>query len=194
VYRLPPPAPGGPPPREFLYPVVDRERRRVTAIAAFQLAMFPLAVAALLSAFTTPAASFGGLVASAAFAFAWWRARRGGDGIVLRVEGDEVYLLAAGATKPWARFRLTDLSDVTLDTKTIHPMIEGSSPIPGLRFVNSQPLPEVDQKRIVLVAKSGEIPLTEAYLANVDVTEWFGKTRVFLRKHGWVPQSERDDV
>ena len=49
------------------------------------------------------------------------------------------------------------------------------------------------QKRIVLVAKSGEVPLTEAYLANVDVTEWFGKTRVFLRKHGWLPESERED-
>ena len=56
----------------------------------------------------------------------------------------------------------------------------------------AEALPEVDQKRIMLVGKTGSVPLTEAYLASVDVTEWFGKIRVFLRKHGWVPESERE--
>jgi len=166
----------------------------MTAIAAFQLVTFPLAVAALLSAFATPAVSLAGLLGSATIAIAWWRAGRGGGGVLLRVDGDELYVLAVGSKEPKARLRLADLSDVTLDTKTIQPLMEGASPIPGLRFVNSQPLPEVDQKRIVLVTKGAEVPLTEAYLATVDVTEWFGKTRVFLRKHGWVPESEREDT
>ncbi len=144
--------------------------------------------------FTTPAVSLAGLLGPAALAVLWWRGGRRGGGVLLRVEGDELSVLAVGSSKPRARVRLADVSDVTLDTKTIQPTMEVSSPIPGLRILNSQPSGEVDQKRIVLVTKSGELPLTEAYLANIEVTEWFGRTRVFLRKHGWVPESEREDA
>jgi hypothetical protein len=176
---------------DFLYSVVDRERPRVTAIAAFQYLTLPVAAGVLLSVFIAPKAGLLGLIASAALAVRWLRAPRGG-GVLLHVEGDELCVLGARTKQLKARLRLTDLADVTLDTKTIHPMMEGSNPIPGLRFIDSQALPEVDQKRILLVGRSGSVPLTEAYLASVDVTEWFGKIRVFLRRHGWVPESERE--
>lgn len=192
MYREPAPSPGEAPPAELLYPAVDRERRRFTAVAAFQLVTLPVAVAALLSLFATPAVALFGLVGAAVLVALWWR---GGDGtgVLLRVDGDELSVLVGRAKSPKARLRLGDLSDVTLDTRTIRPLMEGDSPIPGLRFVNSQALPEVDQKRIVLAAKSGEVPLTETYQANVEATEWFGRIRVFLRKHGWVPESEREE-
>ncbi len=194
MYREPAPTPTAAPPGDFLYAVADRERRRVTAIAAFQCITFPVAAAALVSALTTPAAGLAALVGGAAFAFWWWRrSGPGGGGVLLRVDGDELSVLGAASKELRARLRLADLVDVTLDTKTIRPVMDGNNPIPGLRMMNSQPLPEVDETRIVLVSKSGELPLTEAYLANVDVTEWFGKIRVFLRKHGWVPESERDE-
>jgi hypothetical protein len=196
MYREPPSPPNGAPPSDFLYPVVDRARRSVTGVAAIQALLLPLIAGAALAALATPTAGLAGFLGGAVVAVVWWRSGKNG-GVVLRVEGDELLVLAAGSKKrsqkPRARLRLADLTDVTLDTKTIRPTMEGDSPIPGLRFVNSQPLPEVDQTRIVLVGKTGEVPLTEAYLPNVDVTEWFGKTRVFLRKHGWLPESERGD-
>jgi len=34
--------------------------------------------------------------------------------------------------------------------------------------------------------------LTEAYVSQMDATEWFGKIRVFLRKNGWTPRDERE--
>jgi hypothetical protein len=57
--------------------------------------------------------------------------------------------------------------------------------------LEAQALPTVDEQRIVLVCATGCVPLTESHLASVEVTEQFGKMRVFLRKHGWTPESER---
>ena len=190
MYReLPPQAP---PPAEFLYAVVDRERSRASGIAVLQFLLFPFATAIVLASVATPMAGLVGLVGTTASMALWARSARRGDGILFHVDGDELSVVTARTKKPRARFRLTDLQDVTLDTKTIEPLIDGASPIPGLRAATAQPLPKVNETRIVLVTTHGPLPLTEAYLASVEVTEWFGKLRVFLRKHGWVPEDERD--
>jgi hypothetical protein len=90
------------------------------------------------------------------------------------------------------RFRLDDLANVVLDVKTIRRVTDGTSAIPGLRFVESTIGPEVDRARIVLVGTSGrELPLTEEYLPHMHSTEWLGKIRTFLSGHGWLPEDER---
>ena len=76
--------------------------------------------------------------------------------------------------------------------KTIERLQDGSSPIPALRFANPTIAPPVDTARVVRVGTNGRrYPLTQAYLAHMDATESVGKIRVFLRKNGWLPASER---
>ena len=62
-----------------------------------------------------------------------------------------------------------------------------------MRFIDAKVGPKVDTARIVLVSASGrQVTLTQDYLAHMSATEWLGKIRVFLRKHGWLPEDERE--
>jgi hypothetical protein len=191
MYRVPAPPVKQAAPPDFLYSVRSRGRRWITSVAAFQILSFSLAAGALFSAVATPAVGLVAMVATAVLTYRWARGTRE-EGVLLSVQGNELRVLSPRSKNVRARMLLIDLADVTLDTRTVHPTMEGNSPIPGLRLLTAQPLPEVDEKRIVLVSKSAQVPLTEAYLATVDVTEAFGKIRVFLRKHGWLPEDERD--
>jgi hypothetical protein len=89
--------------------------------------------------------------------------------------------------------RLDELANVELDTKTIRQVEQGGSAIPAMRFADSRVGPELDRARILLVCDDEtRIPLSEIYGVHMQTSESFGKMRVFLRKHGWVPEDERD--
>jgi hypothetical protein len=73
--------------------------------------------------------------------------------------------------------------------------MDGDGAIPAMRFIDAKVGPKVDTARIVLIGASGrEVRLTEDYLSHMHATEWMGKIRVFLRKHGWLPEDEREDL
>lgn len=126
------------------------------------------------------------------------RARRAWarEAVVLRVEDGALLVRDRGARAVKARIALRDL-DVTLDTKTIRRVEEGRSAIPGVRYLDTRVGPEIDVSRIVLVERADdgerELALSEPYLAHLHATEGFGKIRVFLRRHGWVPTDEREE-
>ena len=89
---------------------------------------------------------------------------------------------------------LTEVRDVNLDTKTIHLVQEGPALVPQARFLSARPGPEVDRARVVIVTRNdGEVLVTKEYLAHMDAVDWMAKIRVFLRKHGWVPEDERGE-
>src|SRR5262249_20724692 len=91
------------------------------------------------------------------------------------------------------RFRLSDLANVSLDIKTIERVMDGDSAIPAMRFIDAKVGPKVDTGRIVLVGTNGrEVRLTDDFLPHMHCTEWLGKVRAFLRKHGWLPEDERE--
>jgi hypothetical protein len=177
-----------PPPMELCYGAESSSGTR-PSMAVFQLFAMPLVVAAIMSVTISPNAGLGGLIGSAII-FVWlWKRKKTPD-MVLRVESGSVVVLKRG--KPRARYSLTELTNVRLDIKTIQRVQEGGSAIPAMRFIDSKVGPDLDTARIVLIGEDGkELPLTEDFLSHMDSSEWLGKIRVFLRKHGWVPGDER---
>lgn len=181
------------PPRELVYEAVDRDRDRGSAVLFFQLFSLPALLGVVLATLTTPALGLAGMIASAG-SMIWLRRRsRRGSGALLRVDEGELHVLSRDLKKELGSLALREIGDVSLEIKKIQRVQEGDSPIPAVRFIDTRVGPEVDTARIVIVGrgKRGRIVLTDAYLAHMDATEWLGKIRVFLRKHGWVPADER---
>lgn len=177
-----------PPPAELFFESEDAEARR----NSIQLLLaVPALVAVVLGGIVSPEAGLGGLVVSGVGAFAFWKRPRK-HGFVFRV--DEVLTVTESASgTTLVRVPLDGLFDVRLDTKTIQRVQEGSSPIPAVRFSEATVGPEVDTCRVVLVTRGDEfVSLGDTFVAHMHATEWLGKIRVFLRKHGWLPLDERD--
>ncbi len=183
------------PPRELVYEAVDRDQERGSAVLFFQLFSVPAIVGAVLATVTTPMLGLAGMIGSGGLVL-WLRRRtRKRSGAVLRIEEGRLSVLSRDRRRELGTLRLRDVEDVSLEIKKIQRVQEGDSPIPAVRFLDTRVAPEVDTARIVVVGSDGRerIVLTDAYLAHMDATEWLGKIRVFLRKHGWVPEDERDD-
>jgi hypothetical protein len=193
MYRqpAPPPQKAGPP-DELVYVGNDRDRRNRSSVVAVQLFTLPPLAGAVAATVISPTAGFVALALSIAGVVFW--VRRPDDArIVLRVKNGELLVHPSGSTEP-ARFSLDELLNVSLDSKIIQRVQEGSSAIPAMRFIDSRVGPEQTTARVILVGRGRPfVPLGEAYLAHVEATEWLGKIRVFLRKHGWVPADERDE-
>lgn len=117
--------------------------------------------------------------------------RRASRCVVLRVDRGGLELRLPKSRAP-AHVALSSLVDVGLDTKHIQRMLEGGSPVPAVRFSESRAGPETEVARIRLSFDDGtSIALTDTYVAHMVATEWMGKIRVFLRRHGWIPHDER---
>jgi len=87
---------------------------------------------------------------------------------------------------------ILDISDVTLDTRTIQKVQENlSSGMPELRFIDARVGPGIDEARIEIRCGDRVVPLTEQRTSHIDASDWFVKIRRFLRKNGWVPLDER---
>ena len=181
------PDPGERPPSELLVALSGQDRRS-SAVLLFQLFTLPLLAAVILSVAVTPTAGLVGLLGTAALSVWLYRRRAQGERLVLSVASGE--LVARAGSRELARVRLRQLEDVALETKTIRLVQEGGSAIPAVRFIDSKVGPELDVGRIVLVGEGRTVRLHEAHVAHMTATEWLGKIRVFLRRHGWVPLDE----
>lgn len=76
------------------------------------------------------------------------------------------------------RIALTDLLDVTLDRQTRPPSGRGGGS---------------ERVRLAFERRAPDAPIfaPEEHLTPLEAQEWHSKVRVFLRKHGWVPEDER---
>lgn len=180
--------PGG----ALVYLAGDRESRVAPARSALQIGV--AGVTAGLAAAVVGFPQLGAGLLAGAVATALWRWRRGPElrGIALEVDAGDLTVTDRAARRVIARVRLTDLHDVTLDTKSIRKVEPGRDVIPAVQFIASQIGPEIDVARIVLEVE-GRLPirLTEAFLSHTESVEWIAKIRLFLRAHGWVPADER---
>ena len=132
-----------------------------------------------------------GLVGSTGVAVWWWKRAPKLAEKILRVRKGTLVVL--GGEREETRFDLEELRDVVLESKTVQRIQEGGSAIPAMRFIDSQVAPDQDVSRIVLVGKDARRhALADEYVVNMEATEWMGKIRVFLRKHGWIPHDERE--
>jgi hypothetical protein len=180
------------PPARLVYAAVERDRHK-KGMAILQVIALPALVAGALSVVVTPTVGLIGMIATAAGLVWWWRRAPNTQGAVLEVTSGELHVFGRSSKRERTCFRLSELEDVALDIKTIRRVEDGSSAIPAIHVIESRVAPDVDTARIVLIGEGGRrCTLTDAYLAHMDATEWVGKIRVFLRKHGWTPESERE--
>ncbi|MGO8998113.1 MAG: hypothetical protein ACLQVI_32745 [Polyangiaceae bacterium] len=109
--------------------------------------------------------------------------------VVLLVEHGELSLLICG--QPVLVVGLQDLLDVELDTHSIE-KLQGQVRPDGV-IGTGQSL-ALDVARLVLVVSTRDagIRLSEEYASYGESLEWMGRVRHFLRRHGWVPQDERE--
>jgi hypothetical protein len=179
----------------FTYEATDEGANRGDGmLALFRHFSLPILAAVAAAWIGGQVAGIAALVGAAGYSIWSWRTRKKRGSAVLRVERGAIEVEVRGKRALHDRFRLADLSDVVLDIKTIERVMEGSSAIPAVRFIDSKVGPKVDTARIVLVSASGrEVRLTEEYLPHMHATESLGKIRTFLRKHGWVPEKEREN-
>lgn len=183
------------PTNEFLYEPTTSERRG-TPVAILQLVTVPAVVGVTLTMLVNETVGLIGLVTSGV-GVVWWykRGPMRGDARLLRIEDgrdDKMLLITRPNGKPLDAVRLRDVMNVELDTKTVEMVQEGASPIVAVRMIESKVGPAVDKSRLVIaLANKKQIRLGDEFQAYMDATEWTGKIRVFLRKHGWVPNDER---
>jgi hypothetical protein len=178
-------------PSTFVFNAVDRgSKQALGGLGVLQVVFLPFTAAAIVYALTDSSI---GAVAALAVAFVlmlrWWRKKTVGDKFVFELERGVLLVSSASMAE---RVPLADLLSVDLETKTIQRVEEGGSMIPAMRFADPRVGLEVDTCRVVLETATKTIPLGNLFVAHMDATESLGKLRVFLRKHGWLPESERD--
>ncbi|MCL2449975.1 MAG: hypothetical protein FWD17_13595 [Polyangiaceae bacterium] len=159
-----------------------------------------------LAVVTVAATTAGGLVGTvlpalslcflgSALALAAWRWRQGPEErrVVLRVDRG-VLRVTAHPDRVLLQASLPDVSNVTLDIRTIHATPQADALVPGLGLAPTVVGPELDVARIVIEVndRPDSIRLSDAYVPHMEGIEWLGRIRRFLRAHGWVPEDERD--
>lgn len=165
------------------------ERHSSSSAVAMAVFLWPLLIGIAFAVIGLPELSLPAVLVFGAAAYFSARRRRRRAHAVLRVADGLLYLTGSGV--PDINLPLDKLLDVRLDTKTIQPVMETPGPVPSLRFINSRVGGDVDIARIELVRRDDSIFLTSDYLSHTDSSDWAGKIRRFLRKHGWLPADER---
>jgi hypothetical protein len=132
--------------------------------------------AGLLAKYVSPAAA---LLPVAAVVVLVLVLKRSSEGrFVLRVDDGAVEVTRERRRSPAVRIALTDLLDVTLERKS-HASGRGASATERVRLA------------FELRAPAPPVFVPEDRVTPIEAQEWYAKVRVFLRKHGWVPESER---
>jgi hypothetical protein len=181
------------PPRELVYAATDPDLRHRSTVVTFQAFSAPVIAAVAASMVATPTAGLLALLGTSALVVWWMKRKERPDCIILSVDGGELVVRRERSIEPIGRFTLDELVNVSLDSKLIRRVLDGASPIPAVRFTDTRVAPESTTARVILVARERPfVPLGQTYLAHMDATEWLGKIRLFLRKHGWVPEDERE--
>lgn len=176
-------------PVELEFAPVELATTNSSHVATFQYAAPAFATAIAVGLLThVSVALLAGAATFVAFRFVGRRRRP----ITFRVEAGRLWI--GRGDEAFFRGTLADLLDVELATRTIELVREGSSLVPATRFTNLEVGPALDRSRLFLVLRDERIPLCDEELSHTEATEWAGRVRAFLRKHGWLPLDERPDA
>jgi hypothetical protein len=185
------PAPRPPPPLEHVYVARERDVNAEFHRVWIRTIFFG-GGGACIAAAVSPAAAWVVILGVLAWSIASWRRTRRGDAIVFRVERGQLTVTRRGSAQPLlSALPLKKVLDVTLDSKSITPVMRDTSisaVAPQMKVRG-----EVDIARIVVVpaAPQEPIPITDEHVAHMDAIEGAGKIRSFLRAHDWLPHDER---
>jgi len=168
---------GGAPPREL---VIDATPAPGDSSDGAGSAMAPFALAALAAGVLAKVASpTVALVPLGLTVVVLFVRRKAGEGrFVLRIDDGHLEVTRERRRGPAVRIELADLLDVTLERKA-HATGRGGSAAERVRLAFERRAPD------------GPIFVPDERVTPIEAQEWYGKVRVFLRKHGWVPESER---
>lgn len=143
--------------------------------------MAPFALTALAAGALAKLASptMGLLGLGAGVAFLLLRRTPSHGPFVLRVDDGVLEVTRRRASAPGARIRLADLVDVTIDRQVLPASGRGGA--------------AAERARLALEMRDPSAPIfvPDDRITAIEAQEWYGKVRVFLRKHGWVPDDER---
>ena len=190
MYRTPtPPAQSETPPPELHYVAIDRSRRGNSATASFKLFALPILVGIAVLVVGTPELSLAAMIASAVGSVVWWRRAPTAGSVVLRVDDGVLRVLARGGRDALA------LGDDD-DARRLHGRPHGGVDEAKVGDHRAPLLHALFALAVELYVDVGErsaqrVPLTEERVPHMDAAEQYGKIRVFLRKHGWLPRDER---
>lgn len=167
----------GAPPRELVIDATaapgDSSDGAGSTMAPFALTAI---VAGLLAKYVSPAAA---LLPMAAVIVLVVVSKRSSEGrFVLRVADGAVEVTRERRRGAAVCIALTDLVDVTLERKS-HASGRGASATERVRLAFERRAP------------ANTIFVPEDRVTPIEAQEWYAKVRVFLRKHGWVPENER---
>ena len=163
------------PPREL---VVDAKPAPGDASDGGGAAMLPfvvtVGVGGLLAKFVSPVAGLVGFVACVAVVILLRKPREGR--FVLRVEDGVLEVTRERSSGPPTKIALTQLLDVTLESKAHNAGGRGVGAAARVRLALERSPPDEP------------IFVPDERVTPIEAQEWQSKVRVFLRKHGWVPQ------
>jgi hypothetical protein len=168
------------PPRELLVDAKpapgDASTGSGTAMAPFVLTV---GIAGLLAKLVSPTMGLIALVACIAVLVVLRKPNEGR--FVLRIEEASPRVLVVTrerARTPPLHVPLADVLNVTLDRQTSSAGGRGGS---------------MERVRLGFERRAPDEPIfiPEERITPIEAQEWQGKVRVFLRKHGWMPESER---
>ncbi len=162
-------------------------------IALFQLVVgglvtVPVLVTLVLSLLGLGLFSYVGGIASGALCFYLWRRSESPSAIVLRVAKRKLFVDDGSRS---FEIPLRDLENVTLEKREVKKVRDGAPILPALMTINSTVDSATEIVRVALEGEGRSFTLTEEWQPYSAGLEGMGKVRVFLRKHGWVPPSER---
>ncbi len=140
-----------------------------------------------------PIAGLCALIAASAVSYAVRRLMRVDRDVVLRVEDRTLRVLTPGRA-PRIVVRIEDVLDVRM-------AVTNEPGMTSTQIVTLQPFASGEasglstrRAKIAIVRRHGpDVWLTEHELIYQDGIVGLGKTRSFLRKHGWLPLDERED-
>jgi len=166
-------------------------KRHTSSAAAWYGLIAPIFTFALVAG-VTGSAGWGFLGFCAPVGWWYWQRRRAKvvPRATFRVLQGRLHLAGPAFPMP-VTANLDELLDVYLDTETIQRVQERPGPVPELRFINATVGGELDTARVALEFQRETFFLTKERVSHLDSSEWSGKIRRFLRKHGWVPEDER---
>jgi hypothetical protein len=167
-----------PPPREL---VIDAKPAPGDSSDGGGSAMAPFALSAIgagvLAKFASPTVALVPLAAALLYVLVGRKAGKGR--FVLRaVDDGGIEVRRERSKDAVARIAIADLLDVTLDRKMQASGRAGAA---------------TERVRLALERTAPETPIfmPDEHVTPIEAQEWYGKVRVFLRKHGWVPKGER---
>jgi hypothetical protein len=187
-------ASGKPKPAELVYRTRDPERLVAPTRAAAQVWIAGTLVSSILvmAGLRGVAAVLFGVAAICAV---WrWRRTPYSSGVVIFRIDCGFLDVTAPAYRTLVRAPLDEISNVSLDTKNIRKVVEGSAITPGIRSFETKVSPGVDVARILVMVEglSEPVRLSDSYYAHMECVEWLGRIRKFLRSNGWAPEDERE--